>query len=273
MTFHRKAMAAAGGIVLAVLLAGGGFWAGRATAPAAPAGYVDVSAAPESLRALLSDPGALQVLGRFISVKDGQIQISTGQENMPEFILPETYPRWPGPMPLLPPTPDMHWIETRLPGDEALQASKDVWTIVNLWASWCAPCVAELPDLDALAGELEESRVGVFTINLDVQEADTPATVGALFEAKGLTRLEPLIAAPEHFDAILAAAGMSRQSVAFPRTVIYAPGGRPFAYINGNAATGIPDEGWSSTAMRAFFSELVTLGLSGDLTGEAGAPR
>jgi thiol-disulfide isomerase/thioredoxin len=25
--------------------------------------------------------------------------------------------------------------------------------LINLWATWCAPCVAELPTLDKLAGD------------------------------------------------------------------------------------------------------------------------
>jgi thiol-disulfide isomerase/thioredoxin len=31
-----------------------------------------------------------------------------------------------------------------------LSEQKDKWVLVNFWAPWCAPCLQEMPDLDAL---------------------------------------------------------------------------------------------------------------------------
>ena len=44
--------------------------------------------------------------------------------------------------------------------------------LINLWATWCAPCVKELPTLDALAGK----GVDVVTVAQDMGE---PARVAA----------------------------------------------------------------------------------------------
>ncbi len=41
--------------------------------------------------------------------------------------------------------------------------------LVNLWASWCAPCRAELPLLDALHDEVEAEGLSVVAVNLDSQ--------------------------------------------------------------------------------------------------------
>lgn len=43
--------------------------------------------------------------------------------------------------------------------------------LVNLWATWCVPCVTEMPLLDALAGELGDS-VTVLTVSEDIQGAE-----------------------------------------------------------------------------------------------------
>ena len=43
--------------------------------------------------------------------------------------------------------------------------------LVNLWATWCAPCVTEMPLLDELAGELGDS-VAVLTVSEDIQGAE-----------------------------------------------------------------------------------------------------
>ncbi|WP_448659819.1 TlpA family protein disulfide reductase [Sphingomonas sp. CJ99] len=43
--------------------------------------------------------------------------------------------------------------------------------LVNLWATWCAPCVAEMPTLDALA-KREAGKLAVLTISQDMDGAD-----------------------------------------------------------------------------------------------------
>jgi len=57
--------------------------------------------------------------------------------------------------------------------------------LVNLWATWCAPCVKELPTLEALAAS---GRIRVVTVS---QDSGEPAKVSAFIKDKGLTRLEP----------------------------------------------------------------------------------
>jgi len=58
--------------------------------------------------------------------------------------------------------------------------------LLNLWATWCAPCVKELPSLDALAGQLGD-RVTVLAVSQDMQ----PEKVGPFVAARNLHRLKP----------------------------------------------------------------------------------
>jgi len=46
--------------------------------------------------------------------------------------------------------------------------------LVNLWATWCAPCREEMPALDALEGGLGSDDFAVVPINIDRSEPDRP---------------------------------------------------------------------------------------------------
>jgi len=65
--------------------------------------------------------------------------------------------------------------------------AQDGPVLINLWATWCAPCVVEMPQLDTLAGELN-GAVRVITISQDVRGADV---VTPFFAKRGFARLEP----------------------------------------------------------------------------------
>lgn len=61
--------------------------------------------------------------------------------------------------------------------------------LVNLWATWCAPCVAEMPTLDALA-EREDGKLQVLVISQDMDGADK---VAPFFEKAAFKRLQPYL--------------------------------------------------------------------------------
>jgi len=57
--------------------------------------------------------------------------------------------------------------------------------LVNLWASWCAPCVKELPTLDALS--LRKGAPAVIAVSEDVGER---TSVDAFLKEHGIGNLE-----------------------------------------------------------------------------------
>lgn len=46
--------------------------------------------------------------------------------------------------------------------DEDLSGS---WLVINYWASWCKPCIAEIPELNSFAAETNNTKV--YAVNYD----------------------------------------------------------------------------------------------------------
>jgi thiol-disulfide isomerase/thioredoxin len=51
--------------------------------------------------------------------------------------------------------------------DSLLSSHQGRWVLVNLWATWCVPCVAETPDLIALHSSLPAERFALLGISMD----------------------------------------------------------------------------------------------------------
>ena len=87
--------------------------------------------------------------------------------------------------------------------------------LLNLWATWCAPCVAEMPTLDALAAR-EADRLQVLTVSQDLDGRDK---VEAFFRQRGYRRLET------YLDPQLALMAELKVTT-LPTTILYDPAGR-----------------------------------------------
>jgi thiol-disulfide isomerase/thioredoxin len=54
----------------------------------------------------------------------------------------------------------------------AVEQLEGQWLVINYWAEWCAPCRSEIPELNALARQLQEMPVRVVGVNFDGLQGD-----------------------------------------------------------------------------------------------------
>lgn len=100
----------------------------------------------------------------------------------------------------------------------ALPAGKPL--LVNLWATWCAPCLAELPALDR-AAELRADRLTVVAVD----QGDDAAKVQAFLKGKPLVHARPLLDREMTASLKLAAN--------LPTTILYDAAGKEIWRVTG----------------------------------------
>ncbi|NIJ22147.1 thiol-disulfide isomerase/thioredoxin [Sphingomonas naasensis] len=107
--------------------------------------------------------------------------------------------------------------------------------LLNLWATWCAPCVKEMPTLDALAAR-EGERLQVVTVSQDFE----PAKVAPFFEKAQLHKLPPFVDSDLAFGTQL--------GVNLPATILYDSRGREVWRMLG-------ENDWASEAAAKLIAE------------------
>jgi thiol-disulfide isomerase/thioredoxin len=102
-----------------------------------------------------------------------------------------------------------------------LQDLKGAPVLINLWATWCAPCVKELPQLDALA---KAGKLKVVAVSQDMGEPDK---VAAFLKDHKVTHLDAWL---DPQDELTFRYGTGT----LPTTVLYDAQGREvWRYIGG----------------------------------------
>ena len=101
--------------------------------------------------------------------------------------------------------------------------------LVNLWATWCAPCKVEMPALDRLQAALGDAAFEVVAINLDTRNLDRPRVWLA---ENGIGRLA-YYADPA--GRVLPAIARDDVPTGLPTTLIVAPDGCEAAILRGPA--------------------------------------
>lgn len=94
--------------------------------------------------------------------------------------------------------------------------------IVNYWATWCAPCVEEIPALERLRRQLKGTDIEILTININ--EGDTSESKALLERSRAqlLTALDPG-----------GKVALTWGTAKLPETYVIAPGGEVVEKIIG----------------------------------------
>lgn len=100
-------------------------------------------------------------------------------------------------------------------GPATLAAFRGKPLLVNLWATWCGPCVREMPTLDALA-ERESARFATIVVSQDLQGQEV---VAPFFAQNKFRALKPYVDTKNVLMAELA-------TDTLPTTIFYDAAGR-----------------------------------------------
>lgn len=111
--------------------------------------------------------------------------------------------------------------------------------LLNLWATWCAPCITEMPQLDQLAGELE-GKLRVVTVSQDLKGAEE---VEPFFAERKFAHLEPWLDPETQLAFAFADSGG-----VLPTTVLYGANGKELWRVVGGYD-------WTSPEARTLVAE------------------
>lgn len=102
-------------------------------------------------------------------------------------------------------------------------AAQDLPVLLNLWATWCGPCVKEMPQLDALAGTLE-GEVRVITVSQDLRGSEV---VEPFFARGQFQQLEPWLDPETALSAQFTPEGV------LPLTILFDASGKEVLRVTG----------------------------------------
>jgi thiol-disulfide isomerase/thioredoxin len=114
--------------------------------------------------------------------------------------------------------------------------------LVNLWATWCAPCIKELPSLGALQQELGGDQFQVVTIAIDERD---PSKIEPFLANHGAADLPVLIDRDRTIDKVA-------QVIALPTSLLVDRDGKVKAMVTGDACW---NSGTALAAVKAFIAD------------------
>jgi len=113
--------------------------------------------------------------------------------------------------------------------------------VVNLWATWCAPCIREMPTLDNLQRDMGGESLHIIAMS---QDREGKSVAEPFMETNEWSNLDLYVAPDLAFARAAAVKGL-------PTTLIIDKKGREVARLQGTAE-------WDSEDMRIILRELIS---------------
>ncbi len=110
---------------------------------------------------------------------------------------------------------------------QAIKAQKGRVVLVNFWATWCAPCVAELPGLAKL--QKDNAKKGLTVILVSGDDPAEGASVKKTLKAKG--QGNSYLVQSDLTDFFAGFDPKDKSTIALPRTYIFDRKGRRVAMV------------------------------------------
>ena len=126
-----------------------------------------------------------------------------------------------------PPDQPLMELRTESGGTTTLASKRGKIILVNFWATWCAPCVIEMPYLNELQARYGSDEFEVMTISMDRTYEDAER----FFEENQLTELDL------YFDPSMSIAFnvMGATNRGLPLTILYDRNGQELGRLEGEA--------------------------------------
>lgn len=138
------------------------------------------------------------------------------------------------------PTSDAPFFLADDAGEATLADYQGKYVLLNFWATWCAPCRKEMPQLSELQGEFGGDDFEVLTV---ATGRNSPTGIKKFFDEIGVTNL------PRHQDPKQQLA--SQMGIfGLPITVLIDPDGNEIARLRGDAD-------WSSDTAKAIVATVI----------------
>jgi thiol-disulfide isomerase/thioredoxin len=115
--------------------------------------------------------------------------------------------------------------------------------IVNLWATWCGPCVTEMPSLVKLAGHLKDQGVAVVAIS---EDRGGKFVVDPFLKEHGITGIDVFL------DKTMSTGKALKEATVLPMTILIDADGNEVGRVKG-------DRDWDSPASVAELTKLFGL--------------
>jgi thiol-disulfide isomerase/thioredoxin len=127
--------------------------------------------------------------------------------------------------------------------DLTLADFKGRLVVVNLWATWCAPCIKEMPSLDRMNARLKDKGLALLAIS---QDRGGAKTVAPFIEKLGLKSLPVYLDPKGGVQRALGVRGL-------PTTIVFDADGRELGRFEGDANWDGPD---ARAMLEHFLAEL-----------------